>query len=119
MRRLTSLLAVMLFFIWILPLGAFIKPSQEKFACGGQRAICLCSNTQSQAGSKPVETRNFQTNPANEEEPNVPSGSGTSHYYSTTQSVFQVVLNVFVLDNSSLFVYNNPCLKSIEHVPKV
>ena len=43
MRRLILSLTIVLFFIWLLPLGIFIKPSQEKIACDGQRAICMCS----------------------------------------------------------------------------
>ncbi len=31
------------FCAWILPLGAFIKPSQEKTACGGARAFHMCT----------------------------------------------------------------------------
>jgi len=41
-RRLILSLTVVLFLIWILPLGYFIKPSQEKIACDGQRGICMC-----------------------------------------------------------------------------
>lgn len=44
MQRTLSLTVLAIFFIWILPLGAFIKPSQEKKVCNGQRAICLCSH---------------------------------------------------------------------------
>ncbi len=28
--------------LWLLPLGAFIKPSQEKIACDGQRPFHMC-----------------------------------------------------------------------------
>ena len=42
--RLTAVSLTILFFIWILPLGVFIKPFQEKLACDGQRAICMCSH---------------------------------------------------------------------------
>ena len=42
MRHFIALLTVVLFLIWLLPLGVFIKPSQEKVACDGQRAICMC-----------------------------------------------------------------------------
>jgi hypothetical protein len=28
---------------WVLPLGSFIKPSQEATACGGKRAMHMCS----------------------------------------------------------------------------
>jgi hypothetical protein len=43
-KKLISSITVLLFFIWILPLGSYIKPSQEKIACNGQRAICMCSH---------------------------------------------------------------------------
>lgn len=44
MHKIIGSLTALLFFIWILPLGVFIKPSQEKKICGGQRAICMCSH---------------------------------------------------------------------------
>jgi hypothetical protein len=45
MFRLSSIVTILCFFLWILPLGAFIKPSQEDTACGGKRAfhMCMCS----------------------------------------------------------------------------
>ncbi len=44
MKKIIKILTTVLFFIWILPLGVFIKAEQEKKACNGQRAICLCSH---------------------------------------------------------------------------
>ena len=43
MRRLFSLCTTVCLFSWLLPLGAFIKPSQEKTACDGQRPFHMCS----------------------------------------------------------------------------
>ncbi len=43
MRRLFSLATVICFSVWILPLGNFIKLSEEKTACGGNRAFHMCS----------------------------------------------------------------------------
>ncbi len=43
MRHIIILLTAIVFFVWLLPLGVFIKPSQEKVVCDGQRAICMCS----------------------------------------------------------------------------
>lgn len=51
MRRLIYSLLALFFFIWILPLGAFIKPEHEKTACNGQRAICLCSHLMAKQAS--------------------------------------------------------------------
>ncbi len=44
MRKIIFSITALVFLIWILPLGIFIKPSQEKVACNGQRAICLCTH---------------------------------------------------------------------------
>ncbi len=43
MKKIISLFSVVTLFLWILPLGSFIKPSQEKMACGGNRAFHMCS----------------------------------------------------------------------------
>ncbi len=43
MRKLTASFAALAMLLWVLPLGNFIKPSQEKSACGGGRAFHMCS----------------------------------------------------------------------------
>jgi hypothetical protein len=45
MRRWISLILLVVFFSWIVPIGVFIAPSKEKLLCDGQRAICLCSHS--------------------------------------------------------------------------
>lgn len=42
-KSIIAMLTALLFFVWIVPLGTFIKPEQEEAACNGQRAICLCT----------------------------------------------------------------------------
>lgn len=42
--RITALCAAAALLLWVLPLGVFIKPSQEKTACGGKRAFHMCSS---------------------------------------------------------------------------
>ena len=39
----TITLIIACFLLWLLPLGRFIDRAHEAQACGGQRAICLCS----------------------------------------------------------------------------
>ena len=43
MLRSSAFFLLISLFLWFLPLGAFIKPAQEKTACGGQRAFHMCS----------------------------------------------------------------------------
>lgn len=42
-KNIVGFLTVISFFLWIQPLGAFIKPSAEATACGGNRAFHMCS----------------------------------------------------------------------------
>lgn len=118
MRRSIVFLTAALFFIWILPLGFFIKPSQEKIACDGQRAICLCSTTQAKVKSNAVEGFGLKANSGTNKEANA-SGGGIAHYYLDTHLLVQNLLKSFSLKDPELFAYRNPFLKSIEHIPKV
>ncbi len=43
MFKLVSSVTILAMFCWVLPLGSFIKPSQEATACGGNRAFHMCS----------------------------------------------------------------------------
>lgn len=43
MKPITGFFTVITFFLWIQPLGAFIAPSMEDAACGGNRAFHMCS----------------------------------------------------------------------------
>jgi hypothetical protein len=42
MFRASAWFILISFCLWIIPLGAFIRLSDEGKICGGQRAICLC-----------------------------------------------------------------------------
>lgn len=43
MKRITASFLFIAVVLWLMPLGAFIKPSQEKTACDGKRAFHMCS----------------------------------------------------------------------------
>ncbi len=107
----------LLFFIWILPLGIFIKPSQEKIACDGQRAICLCSHAKSKIKSSPIEGYGLKSNSNTSKESNASGGAG--HYYLAAHLPIQNNLAVRVLNDAMFLAYRNPFLRSIEHIPKV
>jgi hypothetical protein len=42
--------------LWLMPLGAFIKPAQEKLACGGKRAFHMCCAMSGKAPAKAAGT---------------------------------------------------------------
>lgn len=117
MRYLISILTVLLFFIWILPLGVFIKPSQEKMTCGGKRAICMCSHAKvTQSQSKAIEGFGMKAN-SNNKESSAAGGSG--HYFLTAHLPMLNELTMRALNDTMLLAYRNPFLRSIEHIPKV
>ncbi len=43
MKRFVGFFSAVSVLLWVLPLGSFIKPSQEKSACNGNRAFHMCS----------------------------------------------------------------------------
>ncbi|MFA5117446.1 MAG: hypothetical protein WC695_01180 [Candidatus Omnitrophota bacterium] len=116
--RLSVVALIFLFFIWILPLGVFIKPSQEKLVCGGQRAICLCGSRPGQTKTAPTQQRGcLQIKVTTSEEDGV-SGSGAGNYYLAANLSGGESLNAFTFEHSTNVPYLEPFLKSIEHVPK-
>lgn len=118
MRKGIFSLTALLFFIWILPLGYFIKPSQEKIACDGQRAICLCSQKQAKTKSSPISGYGLKASSDANKETSA-SGGGAGHYYLAAHLPIQNGLSVRALNDSIILAYRNPFLSSIEHVPKV
>lgn len=42
-KRIEALIVCFSVIVWLLPLGVFIKPSEEKVACGGKRALHMCT----------------------------------------------------------------------------
>jgi hypothetical protein len=115
MKRLLPSLLVVSFILWILPLGSFIKPSQEKLACDGQRAMCMCHvlilksdkvmepGLMIKAGSS-----------ANKENS---SGSGNNYFVSARPALALNVHAASIFDNQFL-TYKNPYLAALEYVPK-
>jgi len=113
-RRLISSLTFVLFFIWLLPLGIFIKPSQEKVVCDGQRAICMCHAFVPKASASAVEPGiNLKAGTSSNKEN--PSGG---NYFVSTKPV--VILNSYLMSlfQNQFFPYKSPSLVSLEQVPK-
>ncbi len=109
---------VLTFFSWLLPLGIFIKPAQEKIACDGQRAVCLCTNTAQARGKNiSLEGHSFKNNSKSNKESNA-SGGGAGHYYLVAHSHAEQALRILNLHDFMLFAYGNPFLRTIDHVPK-
>jgi len=111
--RTKSILILFCFFVWILPLGTFIKPSDENKVCGGQRAICLCSHQPAVvtgAGKASITKGGVQKEQA-------PSG-GANEYLAALNIKNIFSPNVIGFLEDSQFLYALPYTTPIEHVPK-
>jgi len=114
MRRFFALLTVILFFIWLLPLGIFIKPSQEKIVCDGQRAICMCHAFIPKASTNVVEPGiNLKAGTSSNKE-----NSSAGNYFVSAKPVIIPNVHLMSLYQNQFFPYENPFLVSLEHVPK-
>ncbi len=117
MRKSVTFIIVGLFFIWILPLGVFIKPEKAKKACNGQRAICLCSHLIAKKMVKRGAKILVKNATSSNKEANGPGGA--SHYFilglANQKNILQ---DIFLLKNEN-YLYSSLFYKSIEHIPKV
>jgi hypothetical protein len=118
MQRPIQALITLLFFIWLLPLGIFIKPSAEKIACDGQRAICLChfhqapTKKSSDSSTHPLWS---QSTGSNKEANAKGDGSHPFQLSQIRQTVKTAQLNFF---ESSSQIPSLLLVSPIEHVPK-
>jgi len=108
-------LTLLLFLIWILPLGVFIRPSDAKKFCDGQRPVCLCPKLLAKKKSPQVKLVAAQ-HAGVEKEASSPSGGG--HYYLAAgkSGISGPLLSKYFQETSSLYSFVVP--RSIEHVPK-
>ncbi len=115
MSRIFSIFILLAFFVWIIPLGAFIKVSQEVKVCGGQRAICLCSinflPTQSKT-IKPILTNSGQVNKESS------ASGGANREFSVDKFIFNPTIKSEYFLSSDLILTTALFIKAIEHVPK-
>jgi hypothetical protein len=116
MNRILNILIVFFFFIWILPLGAFFAPAQEKIACHGQRAICLCSHRVAKNEDKVVAQALTKG----------PSGTHKEEGASNADHSLFVLPRDFSSDKSAAFFFSQQqtcysllAVCRVEHIPKV
>lgn len=77
--RITALCAATALLLWVLPLGAFIRPSQEKTVCGGKRAFHMCSSMSGASVSTAPSTEAVSyTNASSEAQKGARSAGGAS-----------------------------------------
>lgn len=112
MPMLRNIFIVFAFVLWILPLGVFIKPIDEKKVCDGKRAICMCS-FKGQAKTGVVKQFLLKHIPSSEK--NTPSGNGNYLVFDFNQ-INSMASSGFSNNTSNLYFLI--AYKPIEHVPK-
>ena len=114
MNKIISLITISIFFIWILPLGVFIKPENEKKACNGQRAICLCRHL---IAEKTVEAKG-KVSPKIRNINMERSSLSSNPYFLITSNFKEIHKNMFQYFNQTVLLYSFSIKKPIDHVPK-
>jgi hypothetical protein len=117
MKKSLILFLAVSFIIWILPLGYFIKPSQQKIACDGQRAMCMChafipKSSDITMGPGAAFKAGSSTNKEN-------SSSGASSYFVSAKPAIVLNLPSVTLFQDQYLCYKSPFLAALEYVPKV
>ncbi|MCA9398792.1 MAG: hypothetical protein KC618_03500 [Candidatus Omnitrophica bacterium] len=64
LKKITQIIILICFVTWIVPLGAFIKPSQEDEMCNGRRSICLCTHFLAKHKAELAKVKSFRATPA-------------------------------------------------------
>ena len=116
MQRAVSSLVAILFLIWILPLGYFIKPSQQKTFCDGQRGMCMC--TAHFAHKSPANPLGGIANANPNSNKEAPSNGGAGNYFESGVSVISPTHSSILPDFQVELIPSLQFINPIEHVPK-
>jgi hypothetical protein len=110
MNKVFGSFLVISFVLWVLPLGVFIKSSQEKLACDGQRAICMCHAMVLKSPGAGLKI-GPSTNKEN-------SSGGGANYFVSARPVIALNLKSASFFENQYLCYKSPFLAALEYVPK-
>ena len=117
MLRIFSLFSAAVFLSWLLPLGVFIAPSQQKWVCGGQRAICMCESIPKKALSKnSLSGESVKAVSGVQKDQRGPTGA--SYAFIASHDPFDWVSQSVFSNDRIESHYLNPSLIILDHVPK-
>jgi hypothetical protein len=116
MKRPLALFLIISFILWILPLGVFIRSSLEKFACDGQRAICMCRALVPKSSGQAMEPGTALKAGASASKENP---SGGANYFVSTKPTAVLDLHFASIFEDQHLCYKSPYLAALEYVPKV
>jgi hypothetical protein len=114
MKRFLSFCISFVFFVWILPLGIFVRPSQEKEFCSGARAICLCTHLVAKVKDKGLMKKLISQSSAPVKE----EGQGYSHHFLLSQIESLLKSPTIASTNLQRIAYKLLLVRSLDPVPK-
>ena len=115
-KKFTTILLLFSFLMWIVPLGAYIQPSQEQKVCNGQRAICLCTNLLKKFQQESTLMNSVELRSGVEIQE---AQSYSPPSYLLTETVAAVTMDDFILPlHNYSYLYSFHHLSQIEHVPR-
>ncbi|MDP2652900.1 MAG: hypothetical protein Q8Q08_02590 [Candidatus Omnitrophota bacterium] len=113
--KILYVIIIFCFCAWLLPLGIFVSPSKEDKVCGGRRAVCLCTHASAdQSGGQ-------QNKGVTLSKPGIPKdseSSGGSHFFLRPMGDDRGPFGSRLFDENTAVSFQQPFLRSIEHVPK-
>jgi len=117
MKKLLASFLLVSFILWVLPLGVFIKPSLQKLACDGQRAMCMCHAFIPKSVDKAMEPGMALKagGAANKEN----SSGGGSNYFVSARPAVTLNLHLTSFFENQHLCYKSPFLAALEYVPKI
>lgn len=98
-------------------MGAFIKPDQEKKACNGQRALCMCSKFMAKQAAKNAGKKVYKGSGAAQKLKDGPGGA--SHHYLLSQMKDRIQRLVSSYPQDFSLQYSLLVIRTIDHVPKI
>src|SRR5438552_3879880 len=116
MKTLLPLFLTLSFILWILPLGIFIKPSHEKLACDGQRAVCMCHALIPKSSDKAMEPGIALKAGSSTNKENAP---GAGSYFISLKTTAALNLPYASFFSNPHLCYKSPYLAAFEYVPKI
>lgn len=106
--------------LWLMPLGYFIKPSQEKTACDGQRPFHMCSMMKSSgSGIQFTGKLTVQPNAGDVKTAKSSSASGDDFLLMTKKKLLLKSIAGLRVHQSDLLLFQSAVLRPIDHPPRV
>ena len=105
-------------FLWVMPLGAFITPSQESTVCNGMRPMHMCMMGLLKAVQKSPSVGSALANASADTQRTKSTGSSETQTLSSDTAEFPPRLNAFDLYRIEISARTGFISRTIEHPPK-